>query len=65
MTRNDRAGGDASQARLLALYEALDRLEELLEDMAELQVRSLEEAEARILQLNAEIDELEQQGSNQ
>ncbi len=65
MSRNDRTGGDASQARLLALYEALDRLEELLEDMAELQVRSLEEAEARILQLNAEIDELEQQGSNQ
>ena len=40
-------------------YEELDRLEELLEDMNELGVTSIEEIEARMLQLNQRIDELE------
>lgn len=40
-------------------YEELDRLEELLEDMNELGVTSIEEIEARMLQLNQRTDELE------
>ena len=40
-------------------YEELDRLEELLEDMNELGVTSIEEIEARMLQLNQRIDGLE------
>lgn len=40
-------------------YEELDRLEELLEDMNELGVTSLEEIEARMVLLNTRIDELE------
>ncbi|MCC6943645.1 MAG: hypothetical protein IT335_03650 [Thermomicrobiales bacterium] len=41
------------------LYDQLDRLEELLEDMAALNVQSVTEAEARIAELNARIDALE------
>lgn len=44
---------------LYALYDELDRLEELIEDMTELGVRSLEDAEARIAALNEQIDALE------
>ena len=44
---------------LYALYDELDRLEELIEDMNELGVRSIEEAEARIAALNEKIDEFE------
>lgn len=40
-------------------YEELDRLEELLEDMNELGVSTIEEIEARMLLLNEQIDELE------
>ena len=40
-------------------YEELDRLEELLEDMNELGVSSMEEIEARMLLLNEQIDALE------
>ena len=40
-------------------YAELDRLEELLEDMNELGVSSLEEIEARMLLLNEQIDALE------
>lgn len=40
-------------------YEELDRLEELLEDMNELGVTSIEEVEARMLILNERIDALE------
>ncbi len=42
-----------------ALYDELDQLEELLEDMATLNVQSAIEAEARIAELNARIDALE------
>ena len=40
-------------------YSELDRLEELLEDMQELGVTSIEAVEARMLLLNTRIDELE------
>lgn len=46
-------------AELYALYDELDRLEELLEDMADLGVSSAAEAERRIIELNAQIDALE------
>ena len=42
------------------LYDELDRLEELLEDMAALGVQSAIEAEARIAELNTRIDALEE-----
>lgn len=61
MTRDDHPSESAGQKRLLELYDTLDRLEELIEDMASLQVRSLEEAEARIVQLEAELDAIEGQ----
>jgi polyhydroxyalkanoate synthesis regulator phasin len=48
-----------SQA-LHSLYAELDRLEELLEDMAELKVTSVSEAEQRIVELNRQIDALEE-----
>jgi hypothetical protein len=64
MTRNDRSGEPTSQARLLELYDELDRLEELIEDLAALQVRSLEEAEARIVELDAEIEGIEEQAGD-
>jgi hypothetical protein len=41
------------------ILDELDRLEELLEDMAELGVSSRDEAEARMRQLNVLVDELE------
>jgi uncharacterized small protein (DUF1192 family) len=40
-------------------YVELDRLEELLEDMNELGVSSIQEIEARMQLLNERIDELE------
>jgi len=61
MTRDDQTGAKADQPELFALYDALDRLEELIEDMAELQVRTIDDAEARMLRINGEIDELEKQ----
>jgi hypothetical protein len=44
---------------LYALYDELDRLEELLEDMTSLGVGSADEAERRIAELNERIDALE------
>jgi hypothetical protein len=49
----------SSSNELYEQYEALDRLEELLEDMDEMGVTSIEEIEARMLELNQRIDELE------
>ena len=49
-------------ANTYQLYDELDRLEELLEDMAALQVQSAIEAEARIAELNTRIDALEESG---
>ena len=47
-------GGD-----LYALYDQLDRLEELLEDMADLGVTSAAEVEQRLAELNERIDAAE------
>ena len=46
-------------AELYRLYDLLDRLEELIEDMAELGVNSVDDAERKILDLNRQIDALE------
>jgi hypothetical protein len=51
--------GSGSDADRYALYDELDRLEELLEDMAALGVTSADEAERRIAALNDRIDALE------
>ncbi|MEZ4498913.1 MAG: hypothetical protein R2839_02385 [Thermomicrobiales bacterium] len=48
-----------SESDLYGLYDELDRLEELLEDMASLQVRSVADIEDRIAELNARIDAIE------
>lgn len=40
-------------------YAELDRLEELLEDLNELGISSIQEIEARMLLLNEQIDALE------
>ena len=48
-----------ADAELFALYDQLDRIEELLEDMGDLKIDSRSEAEARLLELNAKIDQIE------
>jgi hypothetical protein len=48
--------------QLFGLYERMDRLEELLEDMDELGIASREEAEQLIIALDRQIDELESSG---
>jgi hypothetical protein len=45
--------------RLFNLYERMDKLEELIEDMDELGVSSREQAEAMISDLDSQIDEQE------
>jgi hypothetical protein len=52
-----RASGQ--DADLYALFDELDRLEELLEDMTALGVASFDEAEHRIAEINKRIDALE------
>lgn len=47
------------ESEIYALYDELDRLEELLEDMAALGIQSVDQAEARIAELNGRIDALE------
>jgi hypothetical protein len=46
-------------AELFRLYDLLDRYEELIEDMADLGVSSMDEAERKLLELNEQIDLLE------
>lgn len=48
---------------LYGLYDELDRLEELIEDMAALGVSSAAEAERRIDEINERIDEAEAEES--
>jgi hypothetical protein len=48
-----------ADAELFALYDQLDRIEELLEDMGDLKIDSRADAEARLLELNAKIDQIE------
>ena len=45
--------------RLFDLYERMDRLEELIEDMEELGISTREEAEQMIVELDGQIEELE------
>ncbi len=54
----------ADQARgpIMDLLTELDRLEELLEDMAELGVRSVAEIEERIALLDARVEDIEKPG---
>ena len=47
---------------LLPLLEELDRLEDLLEEMAELNVSSRADVERRLAELNARVDELSDDG---
>ncbi|HQY31369.1 MAG TPA: hypothetical protein PK691_08785 [Thermomicrobiales bacterium] len=44
---------------LFDLYDQLDRIEELIEDMLELGINSRVEAEAKLADLNRQIDSLE------
>jgi hypothetical protein len=46
-------------SNLYGLYDRLDRLEELLEDMAELGVTSRDDVERMIRELNEQIDSFE------
>jgi len=45
--------------QLFDLYERMDRLEELIEDMEELGISTREEAEQMIVALDGQIEELE------
>ena len=45
--------------RLFDLYERMDRLEELIEDMEEFGISTREEAEQMIIELDGQIEELE------
>ena len=45
--------------KLFDLYERMDRIEELIEDMDELGIATRQEAEALIVELDSQIDELE------
>ena len=58
-SRGENSGANRTEFDLLDL---LDRLETLIEDMDELGVTSRAEAEARMLDIHARIDALEQQG---
>ena len=45
--------------KLFDLYERMDRIEELIEDMDELGIATRDQAEALIVDLDSQIDELE------
>jgi phage shock protein A len=49
----------AGKQTLFDLYERLDRIEELIEDMDELNITSREDAERLIVKLDDQIEELE------
>jgi hypothetical protein len=48
-----------AKGKLFDLYERMDKLEELIEDMDELGVTSREQAEAMISDIDSQIDEQE------
>ena len=52
---------DPDDQELYRLLTELDRLEELLDEMADLDVASREDAERRIAELNARVDALSDQ----
>jgi hypothetical protein len=54
----------SSNQKLFDLYERMDRIEELIEDMDELGVASREEAERLIVELDGQIEELEAHDSD-
>jgi hypothetical protein len=54
-----RSSNGKGENELLRLYDLLDRYEELIEDLSELGVRSIDEAERKIEELNQRIDALE------
>lgn len=54
-----RASSPVDNEAIFDLYDRLDRYEELLEDMADLGVTSLAEIEAKITDLNQQIDQIE------
>jgi hypothetical protein len=45
--------------KLFDLYDRMDRIEELIEDMDELGIGTRDQAEALIVDLDSQIDELE------
>ena len=49
----------SGSTRLFDLYERLDRLEELIEDMEAFGISTREEAEQMIVELDGQIEELE------
>jgi polyhydroxyalkanoate synthesis regulator phasin len=49
---------------VFALYERMDRLEELVEDMRELGISTVEEAEKLIQDLDSQIEALETDSGN-
>jgi hypothetical protein len=54
-----RSSNGKGESEIYRLYDLLDRYEELLEDMADLSVASIEDVERKILELNEQIDALE------
>jgi uncharacterized small protein (DUF1192 family) len=54
-----RSSDPAPDSDRYALFDQLDRLEELLEDMIALDIRSMDELEQRIETLNDQIDAVE------
>ena len=55
---------NAGSKRLFDLYERMDRLEELIEEMEELGINTREEAEQLIVELDGQIEELESHGDS-
>ena len=49
----------SGKQRLFDLYERMDQVEELIEDMDELGITTREEAEHLIIELDGQIEELE------
>ena len=58
MAPRDSGQRDPQEQELYELLTELDRLEELLDEMADLDVSSREDAERRIAELNARVDAL-------
>jgi hypothetical protein len=50
---------NSGKQQLFNLYERMDRVEELIEDMDELGITTREEAEQLIIELDSQIEELE------
>lgn len=55
---SERDAADAGEQRLYALLQELDRCEDLLEELDDLGLRTREEVERRMAELNERIDAL-------